>query len=659
MQPSLIPSGIIACLALTLASAPFAFFGGKGPARRLGSVLLIIGTGVGAFAGAAALVLKTGTIVLPPLFGTALALSALAAVFFTIVNLIACLAAVYATRYVDENADVYDGPSLHGVTGLFIFGMQATLLATSALGFMLSWEIMSLSSFALVMADRSAASRNAAMLYFVMAHIGALAIMAGFMMLAGGDPLAGFPALAANAAALSPRRALLAFILFFIGFGSKAGLVPLHTWLPEAHPQAPSHVSALMSGVMLKVAVYGFTVCCMTLMPTLPAGAALAVMSVGLVSAVFGALHAAVDIDIKRTLAWSSVENLGLIFLMLGTAMYARAQSLGVLAAIAVAAALFHCVAHAIFKSGLFLGAGAIAHATHTRNLERMGGLAKRMPAVSRSFLVLALAGAALPPFAGFIGEWTYLSGLVGSLPGSAPSTQAVLALALVGTAFTAGIAVFAMVKLFAISQLGAPRSHGAEAAHDPSTAIRGPVVLLAVLAALAGAFAPAILGAIGLGSVLDGTGAPAIALPGGSTLAPSVLAAAVLGSLALAYAAKRFLGASKERAYQTWDCGQPITPRMEYTATAFGAPIRFFFRNFLGVRKTIIVSPASGAHPLALQREMQLTGRSFWLSHVYEPLGRTLYRLGDRARRIQSGSIQLYLLFILVALAATLFIAV
>ncbi|HTK05035.1 MAG TPA: proton-conducting transporter membrane subunit [Candidatus Eisenbacteria bacterium] len=659
MQSSFVQTGVITCLAVTLLSAPLAFFAGKGAARRLGSLLLILGTGVGAFSGAAALALKSGSVELPVLtaaLGVNLELTALSAVFFAAVNLVACLAAIYSLRYVEESADLYHAPSLNGVTGLFIFGMQATLLATSVLGFMVSWEIMSLSSFALVMADRSAASRKAAMLYFVMAHIGAMAIMAGFFIVAGGDPLAGFSALSANAATLTPRQTLAAFILFFIGFGSKAGLVPLHTWLPEAHPQAPSHVSALMSGVMLKVAVYGFIVTCMTIIPGLPPAAALAVMGIGLLSAVFGALHAAVDVDIKRTLAWSSVENLGVIFLMLGTAAYARTQGLEILANIAFAAALFHCVAHAVFKSGLFLSAGAIAHAAHTRSLERMGGLAKRMPVLSASFLALALAGAALPPFAGFIGEWMYLSGLVGALPGLAPGTQAILVMALVGTAFTAGIAVFAMVKLFAISQLGAPRSHGAEAAHDPAAAIRMPVVALAALAALLGAAAPRILGLLGSGSLVSAPSA--IAVPG-ATLSTAALTAAVLGALLLVWAAKRFFGSPKERVYQTWDCGQPITAQMEYTATAFSAPIRFFFRNFVGIRKTVVAVPASPSSSLVMQREMTVTGRSFWISYIYEPLARVLHGLGDRVRRIQSGSIQLYLLFILIALAATLIIAV
>ena len=665
MQLSLIQAGLTACLVATFIAFPLAFLLRKGLLRRLSNGFLVIGTGIGALSAMASMTLKTGAVPLLPViasFGVTFRLTPLAAPFFVVVNLVACIAAIYAMRYVDENRDAYDVPSLHGVTALFIFGMQATLLATSALGFMVSWEIMSLSSFTLVMADRSTASRKAAMLYFVMAHLGALSLMAGFLLLAAGNPLADFAALAANARTMPLREAALAFAFFFVGFGSKAGLVPLHTWLPEAHPQAPSHVSALMSGVMLKVAVYGFILCAFLIIPSLPAAAALTVMGIGLISAVFGALHAAVDTDIKRTLAWSSVENLGLIFLMLGTSLYARGQGLHALAAVAFAAALFHCIAHAIFKSGLFLSAGAIAHAVHTRSLERMGGLAKRMPTFSGAFLVLALAGAALPPFAGFIGEWMYLSGLVASLHGIAPATQAVLVLALVGTAFTAGIAVFAMVKLFSISQLGASRSAAAEAAHEPNDAIRLPVIVLAALAALTGAFASQILGVLGLGSlIMNGTMSSETIVTGrGTSLSPLVLALAVFGTLLLSLIAKRFLSRpSKERVYQTWNCGQPINAHMEYTATAFSAPIRFFFRNLVGVRKTVVTIPTTKGNSFLLKREMLLTGRSFWESHVHEPISRGFHGLGNWARRVQSGSIQLYLLFILVALAATLCIAI
>ncbi len=639
---------------MTLTSALFAFAGRNLYLRRIGSALLVLGTGIGAITGALALTqpldtTRILTVVAP--FGLHFQINALAAIFFVIVNTVACIAALYAIRYVDDGG-TYHIPSLGGLTSLFIVGMQLTLLAASIPTFMVAWETMSLASFVLVMADRTAASRNAAILYFVMAHIGAVAIMAGFFVLSGGNPYAAFDTFATTLPTLTQGQTLLAFILFFIGFGSKAGLVPLHTWLPAAHPQAPSHVSALMSGVMLKVAVYGFIFTSAILLPTLPTTATVIVMGIGLISAVFGALHAAVDTDIKRTLAWSSVENLGMIFLMLGTAMFARNQHMNDLATITFTAALFHCIAHAIFKSGLFMTAGSIVHMMHTRSLERMGGLAKRMPTFSASFLVLCLAAAALPPFAGFIGEWMYLTGLVAALPHAALPVQVTLALALVGTAFVAGIATFAMIKLFAISQLGAPRSRAADEAKDPSWGIRGPVFVLTASAVLAGVFATNILHNLGFMTPSAST----ISLPSG-TVSPLILAVIATIMFALVLTSKRIFGLGRERDYQTWNCGQPITAQMEYTATAFSAPFRFFFRSILGIRKTVAITPSAGG--LVARREMLITGRSFLESHVHEPIARGLHMIADRIKRVQSGSIQLYLLFILIALGVTLIIAV
>jgi hydrogenase-4 component B len=564
---------------------------------------------------------------------------------------------VFAYRYVEMYERTYAVPSLDFGVAIFIFGMQAVLLSTSIIGFMLFWEVMSLSSFVLVMADRTEASRKAALLYFVMAQLGAAAIMAGFVLVAGGNPFADFAALAASAKTLTPLRTLLAFALFFIGFGSKAGLVPLHTWLPEAHPQAPSHVSALMSSAMLKIAVYGFIFVMSTVFPSLAVGFSLAVIGIGLLSAVFGILHASVEHDIKRAIAWHSIENLGLIFAMIGISMFARESGMILLSEIALAAALFHAINHAIFKSGLFLSTGVIMSQMHTRDIEEMGGLAKRMPYFTVAICALTLSGAALPPFGTFYDEWMFVQGLVGNLAGAAPFVQAVFVATMVVVAFCGGLAVFAMTKLFALPCLGQPRSEEAAHMKEPPASMNGPVLLFAAAGLLSGVFAADILRTIGASNLLHGGAVASIAVSSGS-LAPVAIFALVVAVILCLVLAKRVLGNSATRAYHTWDCGQPITPRMEYTATAFSAPIRFFFRNLVGVRKSVVIVPSSSQSPLAVKREMLMVGRSFWISHVHEPIARAAHRLGKAVSRVQSGSIQRYLLIIFVALAATLLIA-
>ncbi len=651
---------IVVCLAGTLGAGVCSLLWRTTIGQRTSHILLALATAAGA--GAATVFLVKGAAPLTVYASNAVSIlpfgiTTFSAVFFIIINAVAALCAIFAFRYVEYYAHVYDVPRLGFCVALFIFGMQAVLLSTNIIGFMLFWEVMSLSSFVLVMADGEEASRKAALLYFVMAQLGALSILAGFMVLAGGNPWVSFSALSAGANALTPHATIIAFVLFFIGFGSKAGLVPLHTWLPEAHPQAPSHVSALMSSAMLKIAVYGFILVTSFMLPPLAAGFGIAVIAIGLLTAVFGILHAATEHDIKRAIAWHSIENLGLIFAMIGVSMFAARQGLTLLADVGMAAALFHAVNHAIFKSGLFLATGVIMSQTHTRNIEEMGGLAKRMPVFSVAVCALTLSGAALPPFGTFYDEWMFLQGMIGSLAGAAPAVQAVLVAVISITAFCGGLAIFAMTKLFALPCLGQPRSDEAAHTKEPPSSMNGPVLFFAGAGLFSGVFATTILRMIGFPNLSGADSAAAIAVSAGS-VNPAAIFTLIATIVLCMFVARYFLGNRSVRAYKTWDCGQPITPRMEYTATGFSAPIRFFFRDLVGTRKTVILTPGAGSGPFASRQEIGFTGRSFWVSKVHEPAALALYWLGNQARRVQNGSIQTYLLFLFIALVASLIIA-
>ncbi|MDO8599201.1 MAG: proton-conducting transporter membrane subunit [bacterium] len=631
--------------------------------HRLAQWILAVTAGVGAIASIAFLLSEHATIDIVYFtgsYGMRFSLHRLSAVFMVIVHVVTACAAVYATRYIGEHGSPYRPASVDALLAWFVLGMQSVLLATDIMTFMVCWEVMSIASFFLVMADREERSMHAAFLYLVMTHLGAAAILTGFFVVSNGDLTASFATIAAHARTLTSGSVLLAFVCFLFGFGSKAGLVPLHVWLPEAHPQAPSHVSALMSGAMIKIAVYGFVLVTFLMLPPLAPGYGAVVMGIGLLSGVFGALYATVNTDIKQTLAWSSIENIGLVFVMLGTSMFAASSGLQTLASIAVTAALYHCVVHAFCKSGLFLTAGAIVHAVHTRNLEEMGGLAKRMPVLAGAFLVLVLTAAALPPFGVFFGEWMFLQGVIGTLVHSGPTVAAVLVVMLCTVVLVSALAMFAMVKLFVIAALGLPRSHHAEGAHEPNVELRIPILVTAALGLGAGIFAPQVLAVLGAAPMLHTSAFGVAIAPPGASLAPAMLTVMLLAALTLAYVIRACCVLRlRTRVYHTWDCGQPIHAGMEYTATAFSAPIRFFFRALLQTRKELTAAPILSMNTFVARHTMVMRSRSVWLEYLYLPIARFFLRQSIRMKRIQSGVIQFYLILMFVALLATLIIAV
>ena len=478
----------------TILSALIAFISAKGQGHRAVMILLALSTGVGALSSALFLLGgQTQLIVLQSawLFGTPFVLTTLSALFFFLLNTIACLASVYAIKYVEQYAEIYNVRILDALMAIFVFGMQGVLLSGTPFGFLFFWEVMSLSSFFLVMADKEAASVRSALFYLIMTHLGAGAILAGFMILSGESNFESFTRLAVLAQNLPPATLFGVFLLFLFGFGSKAGLVPFHVWLPEAHPQAPSHISALMSGVMLKMALYGFLVMVFGVLPAAGTTASLIVIALGLLSALYGVIYAVLERDVKRVLAFSSIENMGIIFTMVGVAMFTQAQGLSDFSHVAIGAALLFAVAHAFFKSGLFLGAGVMVHAAHSRSLEVMGGIAKRMPAFSGAMLVLALSAAALPPFSAFMAEWVFIQNIVSNLATMQPLVQGVLVLVLAMMALVGGLALFAMVKFFGIGFLAEPRSEHVAHAHAPELTISLPIYLLAACSVAIGLCAP------------------------------------------------------------------------------------------------------------------------------------------------------------------------
>lgn len=579
--------------------------------------------------------------------------------FFCVLGLPLIAVSLYGPGYVREfEHGKYSLAVLGLFTGLFVAGMELVLLADDAFVFMIAWELMSVGSYFLVTFQHEhAANRHAGFIYLLMAEIGAIAIILAFGVIAGFGNGLTFDAM--RGTALSPEWASIAFVLALVGFGMKAGLVPLHAWLPEAHPAAPSHISALMSGVMLKIAVYGFIRFSFDLLDQIHWQWGVAVLIVGSASAVLGILYALQQQNLKRLLAYSSVENIGIIFTALGLSLIFLSSGQTELGTLGLVAALLHCLNHALFKSLLFLGAGAILHQTHEHSLENMGGLIHRMPKLAAIFLVGTLSIAALPPLNGFVSEWLIFqtalqaggleSGVLRSL---IPTASAVLAL-------TSALAATCFVKLYGVAFLGLPRSqhvaHANEAHHRGMLA--GPA-MLAACCVLFGILPTPLINALGsLTQQLTGFELPNISAlgwlwltpvsPETAAYAPSLV---LIGTIAVGwlcyYLLYRRTGLEPRRA-EPWDCGfGGLTSRMQYTSGAFSMPIRRIFQPVYDVRETLDERQEGPAQTrvTALRYQFQVPDRA-WLI-LYEPAGHAVLRLARWVGGLQTGNIRTYLAY-------------
>lgn len=581
----------------------------------------------------------------------------LPAIFLTTISLVSALVGVYSIRYLEVYQQTYNKYFTQFLMSLFVFGMQAVLLANNAFVFLFFWEVMSLSSFFLVLADKSKDSFNAAFLYFIMTHLGASAIMGGFLILGNGSLLFDLSSIKMATSSISPVLASTAFGLFFFGFGSKAGLVPLHVWLPEAHPQAPSNISALMSGLMLKVAIYGFLVVMLNF-AHLPSWAGLLVMTLGLLSGLIGALYAAIETDMKKAFAYSSIENMGIVFTILGLAIYLMTRftnsDMSVYVTPLVVFAVIHSLSHACFKTALFLSSGLVISRVHSRSLEVMGGFAKALPLFSFFFLLAILGALPIPPFGTFFSEWGLLHVVVGLFKsaGSQTGLMSVLVVIISLVGIIGGLATFAMIKVFSISMLGLPRNNHYEIKSEKGdNLLILPIAVLTILVLGIGFFAKPLIAFL----VKAFTAGQGTVVVNQFSISSVGLFTVAIGALLFAYIFNKvFASEQGETAYHTWDCGQPINSTMEYTASAFSAPIRFFFLKLVGRNKTLITEPVVATNPWIKKYTFTMSINSAWKNNVYEPIANLFLGAAQKIKLIQSGRIQYYILFLL----ATLIIA-
>jgi formate hydrogenlyase subunit 3/multisubunit Na+/H+ antiporter MnhD subunit len=542
---------------------------------------------------------------------------------------------------------------------LFLASMGLVLLADDAYAFMVAWETMALSSYFLVTTQhRIPEIRRAGFLYLLIAHVGAIAILMCFGVLQGGSWQFTFDAM--RNAHLAPGWATAAFVLALVGFGAKAGLVPLHVWLPEAHPAAPSPVSALLSGVMLKTAVYGVLRVTFDLLGNAPIWWwGLLPLGLGLFTAFYGVVFAAVQTDMKRLLAYSSIENIGIIFTGIGLSIVFYGVGMKMLGALALIAALYHCLNHALMKSLLFLGTGAVLHATGERNLGRLGGLIHRMPWVAWLTLIGALAIAGLPPLNGFVSEWLLLQSFLfaDEIPRSfvnmlIPLGAAVLVL-------SAALAAYVMVKFFGVIFLGQPRETSLSNAQDSGPLERIGLAWLALGCVLLGLLPAQVIAQLDrvsqelLGVNLAGHGSPwwllAPVPERPVSYAPLVFLATAAGAIVLTLLLVKAFYRQRIRRTAPWACGfARLDPRMQDTAEGFGQPIRRIFQLVFAIDRSV-PTPFDRAPRYALT-----IGDRLW-NGLYAPLGVAVERLADLIVRLQRGRIAAYLLYSFVTLVALL----
>lgn len=599
-----------------------------------------------------------------PLGGMLMTLDRLGAFFLALVSMTGIPAAIYALGYLRDLDRDLRGRGALVLFNTFLAGMCLVPAAGNVLTFLFGWELMAVASYLLVVSEPAEEDTPAAGLWYaVMTHAGFLALVAAFLTLAQGGPF-DFAVMRAQSRALDPTARLWVFTLGLVAFGSKAGLVPAHVWLPRAHPAAPSHVSALMSGAMVKLGVYGFVRMFFDLLADGPAWWGGVVLVVGLVTALTGVLYAVAESHLKRALAYSTIENVGIIFVGLGFALLMRGYGYQDLAAIGLVVGLLHALNHAFFKTLLFLGAGAVVHEVHSASLEAYGGLIKRMPQTAALCLVGALSLAALPPFNGFPSEWLTFQFLVAGARHTAPELAILLPLALGGVALTAGLSAVSAVRLFGITFLALPRSEPAAAASEVPVTMRVGMTIPAVACLVLGLvpWLPLIL----LGDLARALQLPtnqlavdvSLALPlVGSRLSPAALAFTLMGcSWAVAVLTLR---RAPTRAGDVWNCGRMAqSARTEYTAASFAEPLKRVFVAFYRPTQEVTVD----SHPVSqyFVRSIAYRGRlAPWLEQVlYMPVVHIVEWMALHTRRLQAGSIHIYLGYLATALVVALLLA-
>lgn len=603
-----------------------------------------------------------------PVTGVQLRLDAMGALFVALTAVVAVAAAIFNVGYATKHPVTRTGASAFCV---FVTAMLLVPATWSVMSFLLAWELMALASLALVLTEyrRGDSVRSAALWYAVLTQVGAATIAFGLVLLAVKSGGQGFTTMASHAAATSAGVKSAVFLLVLAGFASKAGVVPLHVWLPKAHAEAPSSVSALMSAAMVNLGVYGILRVGDTLLGGGPSWWWITVIALGVTSAIYGSIHAATSTDLKRLLAYSTTDNIGLILIAIGTAGLLTSTGHPVYAGLALFAAMFHVVNHSVFKGSLFLSAGSIQYATGTRDLDQLGGLCRRMPIASGIFAVGTVAITALPPLCGFVSEWLLLQSLLHGLASSTTVSVVLMPLCVAALALTGGLNAAAFVKAFGVGMLGIARSHEASLAVEPPRLMSvgaGALASLCVLFGVAPLVAVSALDRVvttiqsGGANVVGGHG-EGLAIRGARGLFdPTLIALALVASVLVVVAARSILSRQRVvRRAPVWGCGRETqTARMTYTATSFAEPLQRVFDDVLRPSHDLDVSHRGESRYFVESIRYGTRNADAFERLIYQPVFGLVRAVARNARLLQNGSVHRYLAYGLGALLVVLVFA-
>lgn len=602
-----------------------------------------------------------------PHIALSLYIDKLSAFFILALSILTLSVSIYSIGYISHYYGKRSVGLFNFLYNTFILSMIFVMTSGNVIGFLISWELMSLLSYFLVIFEsEQPGNKRAGTLYLIMTHIGTAFLMIAFIIT---YKYTGSFDIGVNVGAVPDSIKSAVFVLLLIGFGTKAGIIPFHVWLPYAHPAAPSNVSALMSGIMIKTAIYGIIRFAFIPFTDKPLWWGALILGAGAVSTVLGVAYALMEHNIKKLLAYSSIENIGIILMGVGISFMAYSNDNLVLSGLSLMAALFHLLNHTIFKGVLFLGAGAIHYATHTKDMEELGGLIKKMPITGFFFLIASLSISAIPAFNGFVSEWLTYQSLFISLSSSTSAVNLIEMLSVAALAMAGALAAACFVKLIGISFLGLPRSEHAEAAREVPISMRIGQGLLVALCIILGIFPTVALGLIDsvnleiLGTSLMEKvqgGVFLVYYPisiGDNAISP--LAILIVGALTAGavFILLKLAGSNtKERKYGTWDCGfTGLNSRMQYSATGFSKPLRIVLKPiYLPGRE---LKTEEGVSPYYHKSIKYLVStQSIFEKYIYLPIIRFFAQLSRKTRlSIQTGSIHAYLIYIFVTIIALL----
>jgi hydrogenase-4 component B len=593
-----------------------------------------------------------------------LRINAFSAFFLLVIGLIGLFVSVYAIGYVSEYEGRKSVPLLNAGMLIFLLSMAGVVMAGSIFTFLVAWEVMSVISYFLVIYEHEKPEvQTAGFIYLVMTHIGTIFLMIAFFILHHYSGSFEFEQM--HQIQLPKSIQSWVFVCALIGFGTKAGLVPLHIWLPRAHPSAPSHISALMSGVMIKTAIYGFLLFTMQFLQTGPLWWGIVTIIIGGNSAIFGVLHAFGKADQKRMLAYSSIENMGLMFMGIGVALIFLTKDQPLLASIAIIAVMYHLINHALFKSLLFMGAGAILMVCHTKNMNLLGGLIRRMPITAVFMLIGSLSVAAMPPMNGFVSEWLLFQSIfkLGFFDNSI-AMHLFGALIISVLAMVGALVAFLFIRFFSMTFLALPRSEFAEKSHEvPFSMLMGMglsslgCILLGIIPFIMfEVIKKTVKGLMGVSSIPSFSITPLEVSTGVSKMSVGTTSLMILFGLLFAWGIARIIGGkTKTVRDETWNCGTELSPRMTYTASGFSKSLRVAFRLLIKPSRSLIADK----NPQNLYFVRGYT----YLSQIpliiedtfYRPVMKFLVVGANIFRKIQNGIVQSYLLYLLATLVIIL----